>query len=473
MDRRDFIKAGAVLGGASLLGTRALPAFGARPAPVTLADSILNGSPANSGIDTVVVVMMENRSFDSYLGWLARDADYRQAGRSRYGSGFFVGGDSTRTYPAPDGTLVDTYRRVQYPEADPWRACNFQDPGHGWDQGRAQRDGGFLAEGSRNDIFALGYFEAPDLPMQAALARRFTTCDQWYASCLGPTYPNREYLLSGQSGGHKSNDFEPGGFQWPTIVDRLAAKNVPVADYYSDLPPLALWGTRMADFVRPISQYYDDAANGKLPNVCFIDPAFIGGNRTDDHPHGDPRAAQQFIRDVFAAFARSEHWNRGLFILTYDEWGGFFDHKRPPLFMDNRRSTVDQNNFAQAGFRVPTVLCSPRALPGAVDHTRYDHTAVLRFLEWRFLNAPPRGPHQEQRGWFLTKRDRWSENPGESLSRSHFDPDPGFDLDLPIAMPSPPCGAGARSAAPTEDSGFEATYNAGYFDSIGVKTFVT
>jgi phospholipase C len=474
MDRRDFIRAGAVLGVAGALGTRALPAWG-HPTPIPGGTSVLDGTPANSGIDTIVVVMMENRSFDSYLGWLADDDAYMANGRSRYGAKFRVNGAQNQRYPDPStGQLVSTYRRSVNDPAN-WRGCTFNDPGHGWTAGRAERDGGFLAKGSGNDIFALSYFKSGDLPVYRALAKRFTVCDTWHASLLGPTYPNREYLLSGQSGGHKSNDTVTGGFQWETIADRLVAANVTVADYYTDLPVFALWGQRLLPNARPIANFFSDAAAGTLPQVSFLDPRFVGPNRTDDHPHGDPRAAQRFVRDAFAAFAKSPQWQKGLFVLTYDEWGGFFDHVRPPLMADNMPSSVDADNFAQCGFRVPTMLCSPRSLPGSVDHTQYDHTAVLRFIEWRFLGAPARGPSSNGKKWWLTQRDRWSHNLGESLSRASFDPDPGFDVNIKVPDPQAPC-VGQTLApqvlAQAGDSAFEDSYLSGYFDSVGAKTFV-
>lgn len=470
MDRRDFLGGSLAFGGALALG-----ACDVRPpSESAIRHSILDGAPGDSGIDTVVVVMMENRSFDSYLGWLARDEGYLETGRSRYGRRFRVRGRSFQTFLAPDGSEVDTYRRVEFPDPDPWRACGHPDPGHGWTSGRVQRDGGFLAPGSGNDVFALGYFEGTDLPIYQALARRFLVCDRWHCSILGPTYPNREYLLSGQSGGNKSNTFPTGdGFEWDTIVDRLAAAGVSAADYYTDLPPLALWGSRMAGHLRPIDRYYEDTATGRLPQVSFLDPAFVGENRSDDHPHGDPRAAQRFVRDVFAAFAASPQWERGLFVLTYDEWGGFFDHKAPPHLADDRASELDSEDFSQAGFRVPTILASPRALPGAVDHALYDHTSVLRFLQWRFLGAPARGG-RARTPWFLTSRDRFARNPGELLSAEYFDPTLDFDPDLAIPEPSPGCGEGATTlaAGAEEPSPWEEGLAAGYWDRAGVDVRV-
>ena len=334
MDRREFLRLGAIAGAAAALaqcssGSKSSRATTSTSLPRTA--SVLDGAPAESGIDTVVVLMMENRSFDSYFGWLARDARYLEQGRSRYGAQFAIDANSFQEFPAADGTMVKTARRVLSTDALPWRGCGHPDPGHAWNAGRAERDGGFLAAGSGNDEFALSYFEGADLPFYDLLARRFTVCDRWHASVLGPTYPNREYLLSGQSGGHKKNDLptEPDGFPWPTIVDRLAAASVPVIEYYTDLPQLALWGGRMTPHLRKVDAFSADAAAGKLPSVSVVTPGFAGDARTDDHPHGDPRAAQKFARDAFAAFANSPQWQRGLFVLTYDEWGGFFDHVAP------------------------------------------------------------------------------------------------------------------------------------------------
>jgi phospholipase C len=476
MDRREFLQLGAMAGAVAVLAQCSNGSSKARRLPATTttsprATSLLDGAPADSGIDTVVVAMMENRSFDSYFGWLARDERYIEQGRSRYGAQFAVGGNSFQSFPGPDGKSVKTFRRVLSDDAQPWRGCGHPDPGHGWDKGRAERDGGFLAPGSGNDDFALSYFEGTDLPFYDLLARRFTVCDRWHASVLGPTYPNREYLLSAQSGGHKDNflPLSQGGFTWPNIVDRLAAADVSVAEYYSDLPPFLLWGTRMSPHVRKIDAFEADAAAGKLPSVTFVSPSFLGDNRTDDHPHGDPRAAQAFVRDAFAAFAKSPQWERGLFVLTYDEWGGFFDHVAPPILPDARASKNDADNFAQAGFRVPTVLASPFARPGYVDHTTYDHTSVLRFIEWRFLGAPPRGPGVKGDKWFLTERDRHANNLGESLVPGKRDADVGFDLDVKIDAPEAVCATNAAPAAYRDfpPGPFEVALHRGYYERVG------
>jgi hypothetical protein len=105
-----------------------------------------------------------------------------------------------------------------------------------------------------------------------------------------------------------------------------------------------------------------------------------------------------------------------MLVVTYDEWGGFFDHVAPHHFADDRASKQDAHDFGQAGFRVPAAILTPFSAPNLVDHTPYDHTSILRFLEWRFLGAPARGP---QRGagsqWWLTKRDRHANPVGQTL----------------------------------------------------------
>ena len=484
MDRREFLTRMGLAGGAAVLGPTLLGAcddddsnsngggVGA-PAFTSILDAPANEAP----IDTIVVVMMENRSFDHYFGWLGSDDAFLERGRSLYGGDFRVDGDQSQTFRAPTGSQQETVHWLAVDDqSNPWRGCGFADPGHGWDAGRAQRDGGFLAEGSGNDDFALGYYLGDDVPFHARLAPRFTTFDHWHASILGPTFPNREYLHSADSGGHKTNYLPAaeGGFQWPTIWDRLQTAGVSARYYYLDLPVVSLWGPRLMPLATTLDGFFDDASAGNLPNVVFVDPRFVGPDRNDDHPHADIRAGQRFLRDVFGAFVESPHWERGAFILTYDEWGGFFDHVAPPEFPDDRASIDDQENFAQSGFRVPSLIASPYSRPGYVDHTTMEHTSVLRFLEWRFLGAPATGPGRDNDGWYLTARDRNAYNLGATLGLD--EPDPEVDLELGIAEPSPGCvddeggeTEGAAVAIPTESVWIDMV-DTGYLERTGFAT---
>ncbi|MEO6628856.1 MAG: alkaline phosphatase family protein [Aquihabitans sp.] len=497
MDRRTFLKQAGITGGA-VIGAGAVgacspelpsgpPIAAARPTGPTAPASLAPGRPildmraTESPIDHIVVLMMENRSFDHWLGWLATDESWLEAGRSRYGRRFNLDGMQQQQFASPTGP-VSTAHLLDYLEGgNPWRGCGHPDPGHGWDAGRAQRDGGFLAPGSRNDPFALGYYRGEDLPFTSALAKRFTVCDRSHASVLGPTYPNREYLHGAQSGGEKTNrlPFAEGGFTWPTIWDRLATAGVSHGYYYTDLPVTALWGQKLLSFSKPIDDFFARCADGTLPQVSFVDPGFLTGSRTDNHPHGDVRAGEAFQRDVFAAFARSPHWQHGLFVLTYDEWGGFFDHVRPPILADDRSSGIDADNFSQAGFRVPTILASPYARAGSVDHDRYDHTSILRFIEWRFLGAPAQGVGGRTK-WWLTARDRNARNIGASLV-SNPDREIGMDLDVAVDPPSLDCdaaGAGTATASTStpdpaatpvgyQKHSFEDALDEGYFERVG------
>ena len=155
-----------------------------------------------------------------------------------------------------------------------------------------------------------------------------------------------------------------GIYRTPTIFERLIVAGVPLCTYHTDIPVLLLWGEEYRPWIKPLDVYFEQCTAGTLPNVVAIAPGFTGNLRTDDHSQGDVRLGQRFIREAFNAFAASPQWERGLFIVTYDEWGGFFDHVKPPLLADQRASPDLDESFALAGFRVPTILASPYARPG-------------------------------------------------------------------------------------------------------------
>ena len=444
MKRREFLRTAGLVGGATLVGGPSLFGFGSSsssssPAP-TLGgarippDSVLNSPAAECPIDTVVVLTMENRSFDHYFGHLADDEQYLEEGRRRYGKKFAINGNIDVHYRDVSGnTVPTTHIHKLGDEPNPYRGCLHNDPGHGWGASRKQRDNGFLGPGTGNDRFATGYYLGEDIPVQSSLARRFTVMDRHHASLMGPTWPNRQYLYSAQSEGFKTSPkpLDVGAYSSGTIFDRLAAAGVGAAEYYVNVPSAALWGERMRPYIRSLDQFWYDASAGTLPAVTFITPGMGTPFRTDDHPQGDITLGQRFIQAVFATFVRSQQWQRGMFVLTYDEHGGFYDHVKPPVVPDDRASANDEKNFGQLGFRVPSVLASPYARRNYVDRTLYDHTSILRFLEWRFLGAPPEGAGRDGDTWFLTKRDRNAHNYGASLRADN--PDPEVDLDTPLA----------------------------------------
>ncbi len=417
--RREFlVKTAAVAGTAGLAGV--LPA-----------DALINRkgepraalpSPRNLPIDTFVVLMMENRSFDHYFGSFP-GADGRNAGLA---------------YPDQNGAPQPTHHL-----GSDYQGCGFKDPDHSWEGGRAQYNGGRL-DGffTTNDAYALGYYLEQDLPFIPHLARAFTLYDRYFSSLLGPTYPNRHYQWSAQSGGTKTNVLPPPdpviGHKWETIFDRAQSQGLSVRYYNSDLPFATLYGKRSLPWIRPVAEYYVDAALGQLPNVCFVDPPFTDGGggdglSGDEHPHGDIRIGQAFMSDIVHAFTRSPQWNRGALFVNYDEWGGFFDHVSPPRVPDDRESSDIYQDFGRTGFRIPAVAVSPYARRGHVSSTPVTHESILKLISHKFGLG------------FLNKRHRYASNIGETFDWAN----PNFEVpSLPDPNAPLPLGAGPGVVLP-------------------------
>ncbi|MFD0684017.1 alkaline phosphatase family protein [Actinomadura fibrosa] len=323
--------------------------------------------PDESGIDHIVVVMMENRSFDHYLGWLP-GADGRQEGL---------------TFTDAQGAEHATHH-LTVPHG-----CGFHDPDHSYEGGRVEYNGGkcdgWLRAGE-NDVFSIGYFKGPDLGFHGHAALDWTVCDRYFPAIMSSTFPNRIFQHAAQTD-RISNTFTIS--ELTTIWDRLKAKGVPARYYFSDVPFTALWGVKHLDISRNIQEFRDDARRGRLPAVSFVEPGFLGelflpGMSEDEHPLADIRFGQAFLNEVYTAIIDSPNWPRTLLVINYDEWGGFFDHVPPPAGPDPRPDL----GTGLRGFRVPCLLISPRARRGAVAHEVYDHTSVLKAIEWRWGLAP-------------------------------------------------------------------------------------
>ena len=309
------------------------------------------GRAAETPIEHVVLLMQENRSFDHYFG-LFPGAD-----------GF---PDCAPVKPAPSLTLLD--------------------PPHDTDSARAEYHGG------RNDGFellgggeALTYYTGEDLPYYWALAHRFTLCDRYFCSVLGPTLPNRLYALAASAGGYKNNPstIDPALLPRPNLVDRLDEAHVSwacysangPASYPSSFSAISYYPERRAD-PRALHTYDDfrrDAATGSLPSVSWVLPAEPLSEHPSDPIHWGERFAALTINSVAAGPA----WKRTAVILNYDENGGFYDHVAPPQ--------VDPRGF---GFRVPCIVASPWARPGHISSQVLDHTSVLAFIRTVFRLRP-------------------------------------------------------------------------------------
>ena len=415
--RREFLERTAY--GAGLAGMSALWPASTILAEAAEAAARTSGMPAprNVPIDHFVVLMMENRSFDHYFGWVAgADASQQQS------------------YTDPAGNAVPTRHFSTLGSGGmEYKSCGHPDPGHGWDSGRAQLLGGFLAEGSGNDEFALTYFNNGELGFIHDAARAYTLYDSFFCSLLASTWPNRYYKWSAQSGGLKTNDPPLGtaGNQWETIFDRGLAHGLSARYYASDLPFSAVWGPRGATWTNPISRFYTDCAAGTLPNISFVDPPFRDGGggdglSADEHPLGDVRLGQAFMADVVNAFVSSPNYRRGALFVIYDEWGGFFDHVRPPHVPDDRASAALDEDFGQMGFRIPALAVSPysrgirrRSTDFRVDHGQYGHESILKLISYRFGLGD------------LNLRQSAARNIGLSFDWEH----PDFDAP---ALPDPP-----------------------------------
>jgi phospholipase C len=324
--------------------------------------------PEQSGIEHVVLVMMENRSFDHMLGWVPH-ADGRQAGL---------------VYFDKNNVPHETFRL-----APDYQGCEHPDPDHTYEGGRVEFNNGacdgWLRAG-KNDEFAIGFYKKNDLAFYGKAAKDWTVCDRFFCSIMAETWPNKIYSYSGQTD-RLTNAFE--FCSLPTILDRCAAANVSARYYFSDVPFLAVWGLQYLPIARPISTFYADCAAGTLPAVSYVDPKFLDstlGTSADDHPHADIRNGQAFLDRVYEAVTTSPNWSSTVLVITYDEWGGFFDHVPPPM---RPVPPADQlaGNDGRLGFRVPTIIVSPFARAG-VSSIEFEHSSWLRMIEWRWNLEP-------------------------------------------------------------------------------------
>ncbi len=345
-------------------------------------------NPTNSGIEHIVVVMMENRSFDHLLGWMT-NANARQAGL---------------TYSNAAGQAFSTT-----PLAPDFQGCDHPDPDHSYSGGRIEYNNG-LCDGwlraGRNDQFSIGYYTAPDLPFLSAAATNWTLCDNYFAAIMAETYPNRIYQHAAQTD-RLENTLDISSL--PTIWDRLADADVSRRYYFSDIPMIALWGVKYLPIARLISSFYDDCAAGTLPQVAFVEPKFFSeslGTATDDHPHADLRNGEVFLNNVYEAIRTSPNWSNTVMVINFDEWGGFFDHVPPQVAPIPDADKTAGNADGLRGFRVPCILISPFARRAYVSHEVFDHTSVLKMIEWRWQLDP------------LTVRDQTARNLAEALDFS-------------------------------------------------------
>jgi phospholipase C len=371
----------------------------AKPSAQQPAATLKNDDP----IRHVVVLMLENRSFDQMLGALQK---------------VYLELDGTETAGpprmnvAPDGKPV-----AQLPRAD--RKMKG-DPRHEIDNALRQLsdedgtpNGGFVRDYASHYPSSprheweqvMAYFPLDTLPALHKLGREFRVCDRWFSSIPGATWPNRLFFHSGTSIGRAKMpqglmDLSRHRYDQDTLYDRLNARGIPWKIYYGDFPQSMLlehqWRPQNAARYRPMDEFYEDAKGppGEFPAYCFIEPRYYAPDQNDDHPPHDVMGAQRLMANVYNALrGNAELWESTLLVILYDEHGGFYDHVPPPPAVppDDRR---DEYTFDRLGVRVPAVLVSPWVERG-VEHTQFDHTSFLKYLidKW---NLDPLGERAAQ-----------------------------------------------------------------------------
>jgi phospholipase C len=335
------------------------------------------GRAAETPLEHLVLLMRENRSFDHYFG----------------------------RFPGADGLPAGA-------PAQPATAYCLPDPPHTESAFRA-----ISGTGEFTDPRALTYFTEEQLPLAWALARRFTLCDRYFASVLGPTFANRLFSIAGSPGGFHDNPhgIDASLLPRPNVLDRLDAARLEWACYslqpYSGYNPVSFYPERRTDprANRTFDDFLADSAVGRLPAVSWVVPQ----DPLTEHPPSPPQWGQRFAALTVQAVAAGPLWRSSALVLNYDESGGFYDHVAPPR--------VDAFGY---GYRVPCTVVSPFARTGHVSHAHYDHASVLALVERTFGLKP------------LASRDG-AANPLEDcfdFTRPNLEP-----VQLAVHQPKPGC----------------------------------
>ncbi len=360
-------------------------------------------------IEHVVVLMLENRSFDHMLGYLSLEGGRADVDGLRAGMANTAGG---REYPVR--RMLATHLPDGHWDLDHSGAATREQIGGGAMDGFAASYAQKLL-GSRvadpDPGIAMGYYNAEDLPVYDHLAEHFCVCDRWHSSVPGATWPNRLYAVAGSADGSLDDKQHPPPlYAKKSFVRHLDAAGVSWRWYSYDIGTLRcvddeyLLGhhDRFA-YVQKLklafkaraeeelfvdedaASFLEDAARGRLPAVSWIDPNFkdlnlVGTPPNDDHPPSDVQEGQELVFLVYNALATSPQWERTLLLIVYDEHGGFYDHVPPP----EHPPDDDPRTFSRYGVRVPAIVVSPWVAARSVSSTLFDHASIARTILARF-----------------------------------------------------------------------------------------
>jgi phospholipase C len=427
-------------------------------------------------VEHIVVLMLENRSFDHMLGYLSLEGGRRDVDGLR---AEFTNQHGGRGYPVHH---LDSTAIADDPDHSA-AAVDLQTGGGRMDGFVASFAATLAARGVQgaDPGAVMGYYSAVDVPVYDHLAREFAVCDHWFSSVPGATWPNRLYALCGRAAGSRDDlpPHVPPLYNQPSFARHLDAAGVSWRWYSFEAGTLRFadahyclghhdrfaffstanlnWKTRLevrVDAHAP--SFLDDAAAGTLPAVAWIDPNFsnfnpIGFQPNDDHAPADIADGQELVLAVYHALAAGPLWDKTLLIIFYDEHGGFFDHVPPPEAPDD-----DPQMFGRYGVRIPALVVSPWAEPGTVCHTLFDHTSIIKTIMLRFCPDALLRPHHQHEGLlgrlhlgghphYPGTRVAWANNLGELLTRSTPRPAPARHALI--------ADADARVAARTEGAG--------------------
>jgi phospholipase C len=379
-------------------------------------------------IKHIVVLMMENRSFDHMLGYLGLPGGVEGVdGIQNAHANFDAEGNEYKPYAYGPGETA--FHKPGEPFDESLDPCHS--PGCVAEQlseFQGVKPGGFVknfieqkkppAEWRRLPI---GHYTAESVPVYDFLARQFCVCDSWHSSIPGDTWPNRLYSLAGKEGPkvhfgllEELTDLVTGKVPSVPIFEVEAFTRL-LADkqwrWYSD-DPATLRGAdkhyRSFDLHRdnfaffdrklvseltqvlesPITShasFIDDAATGSLREVSWIDPNFVNLHTldpasNDDHPPSDILAGQELVLELYDALTKTADWNDTLLVVCYDEHGGFYDHVSPP-------PVDDGSAYGTYGVRVPALVIGPR-VKREVSHQLFDHTSLIKTILLRFAADP-------------------------------------------------------------------------------------
>ncbi|CAF2086835.1 BnaA01g34350D [Brassica napus] len=404
-------------------------------------------------IKTIVVLVQENRSFDHMLGWFKElnqeidgvtksDPKSNPVSSSDPNSLHVVFGDQSQYVdPDPGHSIQDIYEQVF---GKPWDASH-PDPNPG-----PATMSGFAQNAERNKTgmssAVMNGFKPDALAVYKELVQNFAICDRWFASVPASTQPNRLFVHSGTSHGASSNDRKLliEGFPQKTIFESLDEAGFSFGIYHQ-FPPATLFyrNLRKLKYLTHFHQYglqfKKDCKEGKLPNYVVVEQRWFDLLLTpanDDHPSHDVSEGQKLVKEVYEALRSSPQWNEILFIITYDEHGGFYDHVPTPVEgvpnPDGLLGPEPYNfEFNRLGVRVPTFFISPWIEPGTVLHvpngpyprSQYEHSSIPATVK-KIFNLKD----------FLTKRDSWAGTFESVITRDSPRQDCPATLSIPVKL---------------------------------------